>query len=163
MSTRGVIARLVPSEDGIKFVGRFHHWDSYPDGLGQSLWAAYRHPFFNRDLQAMLAYLIDQHPAGWSTINGATLGMPAGYDVAQYEAPDGRPDFSKPIPHGPQCHCHGSDLTRVDGELIVSHENASDIGCEWAYVFEQKDGHRHHARPALYARQLGNDRHVWPW
>ena len=34
MSTRGVIAR----KDGDGFTGRYHHLDSYPSGLGQTLY-----------------------------------------------------------------------------------------------------------------------------
>ena len=34
MSTREVIAR----QKGDVFEGRYHHWDSYPSGLGKALW-----------------------------------------------------------------------------------------------------------------------------
>jgi len=34
MSTRGVIA---VSHDGETWQGRYHHWDSYPEGLGMAL------------------------------------------------------------------------------------------------------------------------------
>jgi hypothetical protein len=63
MSTNGIIAR--PKGDG--WEGRYHHWDSYPSGLGKALWSAY-HERFARNLHFMTKVLIDQHPAGWSTI-----------------------------------------------------------------------------------------------
>lgn len=73
MATRGAIARL-NGNGGFK--GAYHHWDSYPEGLGKTLYHLY-HGFFKRDLEAMLKYLIDDHPAGWSTINGADFSLPA--------------------------------------------------------------------------------------
>lgn len=79
MSTRSAIARPVPSEDGkIKFVGVYHHWDGYPQGLGATLFELYN-GFFKRDLDAMLKTLIDDHPAGWSTINGKDLSLAPGF------------------------------------------------------------------------------------
>ena len=61
MSTRGAIARL----SGEGFKGVYHHWDSYPSGLGKALWDTYQKVGV---LDAMLDGLIDQHPAGWSSI-----------------------------------------------------------------------------------------------
>ena len=65
MSTRSVIAR--PTETG--FLGRYHHWDGYPAGLGATLYENYR-GHFQRDLDAMCRFLLDDHPAGFSTIVG---------------------------------------------------------------------------------------------
>lgn len=69
MSTRGCIARLT-SKPGkkIHFKGVYHHWDSYPEALGCTLFDAYKNRF-KSDINAMLKYFIDEHPAGWSTIN----------------------------------------------------------------------------------------------
>ena len=72
MSTRSVIAR--PTEAG--FTGRYHHWDGYPKGVGQTLYE-WRIAYFNGDTDAMLRYLLDDHPGGWSTINGSTPQLPA--------------------------------------------------------------------------------------
>lgn len=70
MSTRGAIARnTTPGTKPWKFKGVYHHWDSYPAGLGETLYHMYRGEF-NRDIKKMLEYLIDEHPAGWSTVNG---------------------------------------------------------------------------------------------
>ena len=63
VSTRGVIAR----QKGDAFEGRYHHWDSYPSGLGKALWEL-AHNEFKGDIEGMLRILIDEHPAGWSTI-----------------------------------------------------------------------------------------------
>lgn len=74
MSTRAAIAR--PSESG--FTGVYHHWDGYPTGLGSTLYNAYRHVFAH-DSERMCAYLIDEHPAGWSTINGKDWTQAPGF------------------------------------------------------------------------------------
>jgi hypothetical protein len=63
MSTRGCIARK--TKDG--FSGVFHHWDSYPSGLGEALWKLY-HKRFNKNLDEMLKSIIDEHPEGFISI-----------------------------------------------------------------------------------------------
>ena len=68
MSTRGCIARLT-SRSPIRFEGVYHHWDSYPSGLGRMLYLLWNEDF-NRDTRAMLRELVDEHGAGWSTIVG---------------------------------------------------------------------------------------------
>jgi hypothetical protein len=132
MSTRGCIARV--AGEG-KFEGVYHHWDSYVTGLGATLYKLYT-GHFERDLGKMLTFLIDKHGAGWSTINGADFNLEAGYDenAARYEAgADGKPDYSKPIPHGPRCFCHG---TRHEEAQLIDQD--TDAGMEWAYVFDEE-------------------------
>jgi hypothetical protein len=79
MSTRAAIARAVDKPGGgIHFEGRYHHWDGYPTGLGRTLYQLYN-GYFERDLDAMLKFLIDDHPGGWSTINDRDLSLPIGF------------------------------------------------------------------------------------
>ena len=75
MSTRGVIAR----QKGDSFEGRYHHWDSYPTGLGKTLWEL-AHNQFKGDIEGMLRILIDEHPAGWSTICNKDFSLSVGYN-----------------------------------------------------------------------------------
>ena len=75
MSTRSVIAR--PTTPG-HFRGRYHHWDGYPSGVGVTLVELYN-GIFKQDLGRMLKVLLDDHPAGWSTINGANFRLKPGY------------------------------------------------------------------------------------
>ncbi|MBI2836125.1 MAG: hypothetical protein HYX85_00325 [Chloroflexi bacterium] len=75
MSTRGVIAR----QKGDTFEGRYHHWDSYPSGLGKALWDTY-HSGFKGNLEEMLRVLVDEHPAGWSTIIGKDFAVTPGFN-----------------------------------------------------------------------------------
>ncbi len=128
MSTRSCIARR--TGEGT-FQGVYHHWDGYPTGLGATLFRIYRR-HFKKDLVAMLAFLIEQHPAGWSTINNADFKLPAGYQEARYRKKrNGDDDYAKPIPHGPICYCHGG---RQEEASPVTQ--ADDCGMEWAYVFD---------------------------
>lgn len=128
MSTRSCIAR---STGEGTFKGVYHHWDGYPPSLGATLFRIYRQ-HFKRDLVAMLTFLIEKHPAGWSTINSADFKLPAGYQETKYRKKrDGSDDYSKPTPHGPVCYCHGG---RHEEALPVSE--ADDCGMEWAYVFD---------------------------
>jgi hypothetical protein len=91
----------------------------------------------------MLKYLIDDHPAGWSFLGmpvsegGDTdYKMPAGYisdHTSLYEKkPNGDADWSKPIPHGPRCFCHGD--RSIESSVIASTE--SPDGLQWAYVID---------------------------
>ena len=164
MSTRGVIARQ-NSNGG--FTGVYHHWDSYPTGLGVTLWKLYHHHF--RDIDKMVHTLIDDHPAGFSTIVGKDFTLPVGYNefdkricvvcgkpnwehyFQNWEhhgkelTPEAKESMERehyqafdhsfdPIPtRNPECFCHGD---RHEEALQVTEENASAMGCEYAYVFD---------------------------
>lgn len=122
MSTRGVIARhTAPGQ----FAGRYHHFDAYPHGLGQALYRLY-HEQFADDLPGMLAVLIDQHPAGWSSIMAADT-----LDPADFSQPAGFPtDRSEPHP-GPLCYCHGG---RAETGFLITERDATDA--EFAYAID---------------------------
>jgi hypothetical protein len=111
MGTRGVIARH--TGEG-KFKGRYHHWDSYPSGLGKTLFHV-RLKEFNSDTEAMLKFLLDDH-IGWSSINDSDWKEEPGYGE-----------------EGPQCYCHGE---RDELGWWSTEKDASESGCEWAYVFK---------------------------
>lgn len=51
--------------DGDTFAGRYHHTDGYPTGLG-ALFAERARAA--DDLEAFLAYIVDEHAAGWSSL-----------------------------------------------------------------------------------------------
>jgi len=126
MSTRGCIARL-RRRAPLEFNGVYHHWDSYPSGLGRTLFRIRRRDFKN-DTDAMLNVLIDRHAAGWSTIVGCDFSL--------------TPGFRTPCPAGaaagneaerPECYCHGG---RNEKAWTVTHANAAGSGIEYAYVFD---------------------------
>ena len=125
MGTRGCIARV--TKEG--FEGRYHHWDSYPSGLGKTLWDLY-HNHFKHDLKAMLQTLIDEHHAGWSTICGKDFNLKAGFTELTTK------DINKQTKRyrKPQCYCHGS---RHEKEWVVTEKNASGSGVEWTYAFNE--------------------------
>ena len=113
MSTRSAIARI--QGDGWK--GVYHHWDGYPTSLGETL--------FKRAQQIpvtdMLRFLIDEHPAGWSTINSCDWEAAPGFKEEGFTS------------EGPECYCHGG---RSEETASVTHED--DMGMEWAYVFDEQ-------------------------
>jgi hypothetical protein len=77
VSTRGCVARKTGESS---WKGVYEHFDAYPEGLGDTLWALY-HGYFERDLERMLKTLIDDHPAGWSSINeDADWSQAPGFD-----------------------------------------------------------------------------------
>lgn len=118
MGTRGIIARLDKRRG---FAGNYHHWDSYPTQLGATLWGLY-HGHFNHDLKQMLQVLINDHGAGWSTINGKDFNLAPGWhnvDIGQ----------TNPI-----CYCHGD--RHEEGRLIYPED---DYGAEWVYVFDEEE------------------------
>ena len=162
MSTRAAIARLTQVSP-VKWAGRYHHWDGYPSGLGATLWELY-HGHFGRDLDAMLQVLLDDHPAGWSSLNAK--------DFTQF------PGFNEPLnassqsAEQPHCYCHGD---RQEEEWLITDENASGSGCEWAYVFTSAKAtgdKRHDTMLVLSSYTLdgkmigmfgvGNSEAVWP-
>ncbi len=131
MSTPGTIARLSGLAP-LHFYGRYHHWQSDPSGLGRALWSLY-HGHFHRDLGALLRVLLDEHPAGWSSIVGADFDLlPAtegGAAASQGILP---PEESQGF--APVCYCHGYGA-RAEPDWEVTQANASWSGCEWAYAF----------------------------
>lgn len=122
MGTRGGIVRI--TGEGT-FKGRYHHFDSYPDGLGVTLWQLYRERH-GKNLDAMMKELIDDHPAGWSTINNCDWNLKPGYG--------GRDSVEE---KRPQCYCHGD---RSEEEQEVNQDNASGSGLEYVYAFGKEEG-----------------------
>ncbi len=145
MGTRGCIARR--TEDG--FTGVYHHFDSYPSGLGKALWRAF-HGHFNGDLERMEKELIDDHPAGWSTVVEVDWSKPAGYVEYTKRSPDSSyRDF------GPQCYCHGDRHEDPGGPLTQAN-----CGGEWVYVLGMVDG-RPHMMVLTGSETLGVRSSIW--
>lgn len=116
MSTRSIIARSA----GDGFVGRYHHSDGYPTGLGAYLFRLINRKY-DGDESAFLRFAIDEHPAGWSHIYGAAPLSDKGYDNTKSEA---------------QCYCHGYFAER-DGDRAQDVTQDDNCGAEWAYAFDE--------------------------
>lgn len=142
MGTRGVIAEKY----GQSWRGRYHHWDSYPTGLGKSLWHVIP-GVFGGNVELALDFLLRKHSA-WSTINGADWTKPPGYTEDQkcrkcggeysfdHEKTAGHKfEYPKASDFGPKCYCHGSRNEK--GETYLRPED--DAGAEWAYVLDKKE------------------------
>jgi len=119
VSTRAIIAwgRL---ED---WVGRYHHLDGYPAGLGKGLWNAYHGPF-GKNLEAMRKVLFLDHLAGWSNIIDADWALEPGWvDWVAEQERDNRP----------RCYCHGG---RRETEQTLASGGTDFAGAEWCYVLD---------------------------
>ena len=159
MSTNGIIAR---STGEGTFKGRYHHWDSDPSGLGVTLVELYR-GHFTHDLSRMLQVLLDKHPAGWSTIVGKDFKLKPGFtNVAQRPEGMSIEEFQKrPLNRRPQCYCCGH--RHEDGFL---HDEKSDCGAEWAYLFEtlpERDGEPEQRILHVLDRQKHKDSEEYFW
>jgi len=88
MATRGIIAR---KRSESTFEGRYYHNDASFEYLGETLCTLYT-GHFQRDIHAMLAMLIDAHPAGWSTLHNCDFTLTPGFGGN---------------PRRPHCYCHG--------------------------------------------------------
>lgn len=131
MSTNGIIARA--GKDEGTFTGRYHHWDSMPTSLGQTLVNLYR-GHFKRDLGRMLQVLLDEHPAGWSSIVDKDFRLKAGYTELKSRPKDMPVEKWLQLPQNrrPACYCHGE---RREEEQIITDK---DEALEWAYVFDEE-------------------------
>ena len=116
MSTRGIIAR--PTE-GDGFIGRYHHFDAYPSGLGMQLIELINEWGVSNTAKT----LIDDHPAGWSSIFGDWSKEPG---FLEFNNPD-----REELNGRPQCYCHGD---RNEVEQVFDN---TDSGCEFAYVLDE--------------------------
>lgn len=128
MSTRSVIARTTPAG----FTGVYHHWDGYPSGVGATLYALYN-GHFQKDIKAMMHFLIEDHPAGWSTINGADFSLEPGFIERSFEFPEG-------APQRPQCYCHGDRHEEVNGHITMQGDTWST---EYAYAIDEQTQRMH--------------------
>ena len=142
MSTRSIIARK--TEEG--FAGVYHHWDGYPTALGQTLYRMYRHlannTTTNQTIPFLTELLIDEHPAGWSSINGVDWTQPVGY-VTGVDDND-----------APQCFCHGD---RSEDGWVADQD--SECGAEFAYAFESSIEDETDLLH-IYERQYGDGSHT---
>lgn len=116
MATRGAICSLTQDKKG--FRGVRHQRYSMPEALGKQLWDLY-HGHFEKDLEKMLGFLINDHPGGWSSIVGADFSLPASYQMSKER-------------FGPMCLCHGR-LSAPDHPITA--KSVFEFNLAWTYVF----------------------------
>lgn len=127
MATRGAIARLTGIHP-IRFGGVYHHWDSYPEGLGKTLWELY-HTVFGKDLEALLKAVVDDHPAGWSSLHASDFNV-ADDGMQKTDGGSGETAVSLDL----NCYCHGD---RNEDPWEVNERNAAGSGIEYVYAFSR--------------------------
>lgn len=145
MSTRAVIAR--ETETG--FSGVYHHWDGYPSGLGRTLFHLAT-TLFKEQRDKLLAILIDAHPQGWSTINRDWNLAPQALDRISLDGCahcdqtrrlhwDGDNDQVLGHPYSQPPQYYDDAVAANAATALLTEHNASKSGCEWAYVFTERD------------------------
>lgn len=141
MATRGIIGRTTPSG----FIARHHHWDSNPRCLGKTLYNAYQR-VFNKDIVKMMHFLIDGHPAGWSTIVGKDLSLKPGFSDIDERRIEGYQESEKA--RRAECYCHGD--RHESEQTIRSFTDAWVSWAEYAYIINEAS----HLM-IIYARSAG--------
>lgn len=120
MSTHGAIVVPAIDEYGHRsFKGRYHHCDSYPAGLGKTLYQLMNKVGYEETVQL----LIHKHPAGWLSIVNADFSQEPGY----MESEIGKEN------HPPLCYCHGE---RSEEPLLITPEEALRTFCDYIYLLK---------------------------
>lgn len=126
MSTRAVIARTTQKGEGFK--GVYHHNDGYPRELGKYIIGLYK--YFHGDIEKMMHFIIDEHPAGWSTLDGDWKLKP-GYNE-NYRLPQ-----TSPKQRRAHCFCHGDRHYEENFYDDTMLSNMWDI--EFLYVVNERN------------------------
>lgn len=132
VSTRGAIAVPNPHRKG--WWGRYHHFDSYPMGLGQELFRLY-HDTFDRDATLMAQVLVHEHPAGWSNLVRPYTPRP--FEREDFEHAGFRGLGDPEHDAYPLCYCHGARKESAHALTCAcpgGPEGCGPVFIEWAYV-----------------------------
>jgi hypothetical protein len=162
MGTRSAILRVSEECDGVPR-GRYCHWDGYPAGVGATLFDLIRNRF-EGDVEAAIKLLIDDHPAGWSSICGVDWDQQPGFiEHSTCDVCGKAEDKHKKYRKVPASRRRGPDEREVVSETVLGHTytydygkkrrplcychgdrreerhdllltEASSVGCEYAYV-----------------------------
>jgi hypothetical protein len=120
MSTNAMLA----SRLGGKMEAVSVHWDGYPTHLGMVLHRMGTE-YFAGDIHQLAAYLIEEHPGGWSSLGGnpnSTVGA----------------DTDSPPPEANCCYCHcegAEPMKPLSASQITSGEVAF---AEWSYLLTEQ-------------------------
>lgn len=109
-----VIAR--PTDTG--FEGRYVHSAGTPDWVIGLLSRLYHGPF-DRDLDAMQKFMVDEHPAGWSQL-GDDPTVDTGWDNNRQHS----------MCEGFVCYCHGD---RHEADLLFTPDSDT-LSVDYLYV-----------------------------
>lgn len=104
-------------------MGKYHHSDGYPSGLGLYLFWTHR-DFFGGDTKAMVKFFVDDEPVGWSNVIDTNLAVgPAWDDFSGDRTQNGPQSYSK----------RGETPASVDGDWRRSSDGP-DYDIEWVYI-----------------------------
>lgn len=122
MGTRSAVG--APLQESGTWRAVYVHWDGYPDNMVPVLLRLVNEVYAG-DYEAAVRYLVDEHPQGWSSLNGSGRPNNVRDSHAQMAAAI---DAGNPVPDRGDTDEH---YAPDEGEAILTSAGA---GIEWLYL-----------------------------
>lgn len=110
------------------------HWDGYPSHLGRVLHTMCSE-HFDSDPTAMAAYLIDEHPGGWSSLGGDPGNTAGAGDEPMPDDPEGREAYMT----ANRCYCHSKGSEDPGEPMDAAALSGPEMSfAEWTYRLKEE-------------------------
>lgn len=125
MGTRSIIGTYDSKKEG-KWHGVYHHWDGYPEGVGNTLLELSK----TKGLNFIKSEIIEKHPEGWSTINRDWSKKPVNMRKVDPKTRKANDEDTNPPEHYDP---------KTDGSgFIVPEDGAGACGSEYLYLVHDR-------------------------